>query len=160
MATYGAVKNFTYDYAVDHAAKIDVTQVTEQIKLWLQQRQRLLALYSSVANVYPGKQTTHNTVNVMERSSLCQALVDYLALGQFKVFVGIESCDNNGVTLRLLNCMNSSTNSILDFSDKYAITTKTADFRADIARLGEDLAGHLELEDKLLQAYQGQAIAA
>lgn len=161
MAMHGAMNHFTNDRVSEYHTTNFVNNTTErQLGLLLQQRQKLLTLYSSVANIYPGRRDNHLTVNVMARSSLCQLLVDYLAQGQLQVFAKLEDADQSGNITGLLNQMHLTTNNILDFSDKYATTTKTIDFRADLSNLAENLASHLELEDKIVNHYQTKQLVA
>ncbi len=93
--------------------------------------------------------------------ALCQALIDYLSAGHFKVFERLinefERHDNNSrmLALRLLNQIENSTTAAISFNDIYDTEAHCAELLdalpEDLSRLGVALAERFELEDQLIE---------
>lgn len=121
------------------------------------ERNEVLALYWRLA----GLESFENGKREPARKLLqefCQLLVDYIAAGHFSLYERIV----NGTERRrdiaqlaqdLYPRIAATTTTALDFNDKYDSGDKfevTDGFKADLSRVGEELALRIDLEDKLI----------
>ncbi|MDF1527613.1 MAG: Rsd/AlgQ family anti-sigma factor [Sedimenticola sp.] len=124
---------------------------------WLAERQQMLVLYCKLAGVEsfdpdkPEKQLLRD---------FCQLMVDYVAFGHFEVYDRITSGEERrGEVIKVAEAayprISEVTESVVSFNDKYDLADheqSLEDLATDLSILGEELAGRIELEDKLVKA--------
>lgn len=87
----------------------------------------------------------------------CQHLMDYIAMGHFKIFEKLEefyqsaSTENQALNTVLLNKIALTTDIAVDFNDKYTEPKNLEDLAQDLSHLGEHLANRMEWEDQLIR---------
>jgi len=129
---------------------------------WLQRRQELTVLYVAVDGL---RQFTPKKVPItIKVQALCQALLDYLCAGHFKVFERLieefehHDADSRALAARLLRQIDRSTAAAIAFNDIYDTEAHCAELldalAADLSRLGLVLAERFELEDQLIERLQ------
>lgn len=123
----------------------------------MDERQQMLVLYCKLAGIEsfspdkPEKQLLRD---------FCQLLVDYVAFGHFEVFDRITSGEERrGEVVRVADeaypKIAAVTELVVAFNDKYDLSDHQQpldNLSRDLSVLGEDLAGRIELEDKLVKA--------
>ena len=123
-------------------------------------RTQMLALYGELAahRPYSGSEQNEYILNLLQR--FCQALIDYTADAHFRLY---RFFDNNkerrinvvDIAKDVYPYIEDSTQTILDFNDKYDLTDDaTADLsrlETDLSILGETLADRIEQEDRLVE---------
>lgn len=122
------------------------------------ERSELLALYCRVAGLRPFDDEKADVHKLLE--DMCQMLVDYVAVGHFSLYERIVSGQERRQEVarlaeELYPRISETTDSVLDFNDKYDCEDNCAisnDFDEDLSLLGEILAERIELEDRLLEA--------
>ncbi|MCW8977023.1 MAG: sigma D regulator, partial [Sedimenticola sp.] len=90
----------------------------------------------------------------------CQLMVDYVAFGHFEVYDRITSGEERrGEVIKVAEAayprISEVTESVVSFNDKYDLADheqSLEDLATDLSILGEELAGRIELEDKLVKA--------
>ena len=128
------------------------------IKKLVDHRTQMLALYGELAAHRPftTAENSEYTTNLLQR--FCQALIDYTADAHFRLY---RFFDNNkerrssvvGIAQSVYPHIESSTQMILDFNDKYDVDSESMPLAAlehDLSTLGEKLADRIEQEDKLV----------
>lgn len=129
----------------------------QMVEKWLDERQQMLVLYCKLAGIEsfspdkPEKQLLRD---------FCQLLVDYVAFGHFEVFDRITSGEERrGEVVRVADeaypKIAAVTELVVAFNDKYDLSDHQQpldNLSRDLSVLGEDLAGRIELEDKLVKA--------
>lgn len=127
-------------------------QMIEQL---VYERTQMLSLYSQLAAKQPFSEL--NTVsNLLEQ--FCQALIDYTADAHFRLYRFIdEKRERRRAIIEVADEVYpkivESTQSILDFNDKYDLEDYSEQLFAlgnDLSLLGESLADRIELEDKVI----------
>ncbi|MCC6301326.1 MAG: Rsd/AlgQ family anti-sigma factor [Gammaproteobacteria bacterium] len=121
-------------------------------------RDQMLSLYSELAAQHPFREG--DSVNTL-LEQFCQMLIDYTADTHFGLYRYVdEKRERRRAVLevadRIYPTILTTTDSILDFNDKYdfennreGISLETLE--QDLSRLGESLADRIELEDQLIQ---------
>lgn len=121
-------------------------------------RDHMLSLYSDLAAQHPFKDE-ESVTELLEQ--FCQLLIDYTADTHFRLYRYVdEKRERRRAVLELADkiypTILSTTDSILDFNDKYdfehkreAISLETLE--QDLSQLGEFLADRIDLEDQLIQ---------
>jgi regulator of sigma D len=123
-------------------------------------RNEMLSLFSRLIAHRPFKAQDGEIPRLVEE--FCQALIDYTADAHFRLYRYIDERSErrrkiievaNKVYPKIMN----TTQAILDFNDKYE-TEETCDdvddLSVDLSQLGEYLAERIELEDKVIHAFQ------
>ena len=120
-------------------------------------RTNVLSLYSDLAAQHPFE-NKENIPDLLEE--FCQALIDYTADAHFRLYRYIdEKRERRRSVMNIANqvypSIVSSTQSILDFNDRYDADKKDFDMTLmrlenDLSFLGETLADRIELEDKVI----------
>ena len=130
--------------------------VSEIIDRWLEQRRLMLVKYCDLSTVtsFDGKNQEHGK----KLQHFCQLLVDYVSAGHFEVYhqlaeEGRAFRDREGLKLgaQMLEAIQTSTDLVLDFNDKYLETDDLQSLATDLSELGETLARRFELEDNMIE---------
>lgn len=121
-------------------------------------RDHMLSLYSELAAKHPFNENDSVT-DLLEQ--FCQQLIDYTADTHFRLYRYLdEKRERRRAVLDLAEkiypTIVTTTDSILDFNDKYDFENNREAIRLDtlehdLSRLGEYLADRIELEDQLIQ---------
>lgn len=130
--------------------------VNDIIDRWLHERQQLLVEYCNLSAIQ-----TFDEENLSHREqvkSLCQIMVDYVSAGHFEVYEqlikeGRHFNDKNGLkqAANLYEIIDSTTESLLDFNDKYQETDDLADLAADLSVIGQQLEPRFTAEDQMIE---------
>lgn len=129
--------------------------VSEIIDRWLQERQSLLVLFCKLSAEKESNFTAETEENLRH---FCQILVDYVSAGHFEVYEqllneGREFEDQEGLAQAKSHykIIDTTTEFILDFNDKYQETDDLSSLIADLSKLGESLATRFEAEDQMIE---------
>ncbi len=129
--------------------------VSEIIDRWLADRQQLLIDYCTLSETV---EELDNTQSGRLLQHLCQILVDYVSAGHFEIYEqlqkeGQEFDDQEGLKKagQLYQSIDSTTEFILDFNDKYQEIDDLDAIETDLSRLGEVLASRFEAEDQMIE---------
>jgi regulator of sigma D len=129
--------------------------VSEIIDRWLKERQDMLVLFCKISaqKSVPFSEETEITLR-----HFCQILVDYVSAGHFEVYEqlvneGHEYDDQEGLSVAKVQykAIDTTTEFILDFNDKYQETDDLGALLQDLSKLGESLATRFEAEDKMIE---------
>ncbi|MDZ7925245.1 MAG: sigma D regulator [Marinagarivorans sp.] len=128
--------------------------VSEIIDRWLNERQELLVDYCALSNAIKGD----DEINCGEKlRKLCQIIVDYVSAGHFEIYEQLvqeakELDDTDGLKAAsaFYQTVDSTTEDILDFNDKYQEIDDLETLSADVSKLGEWLATRFEAEDEMI----------
>ena len=131
--------------------------VSNIIDRWLQERQDLLVQYCALSSHLEDNEAEELIENGKDLKSLCQILVDYISAGHFEVYdqllkEGREFEDDDALKEagKLFTTVDSTTELILDFNDKYLETDDLEALTVDLSQLGESLATRFEAEDRMI----------
>lgn len=127
---------------------------------WLQSRRELLISYFQLAGLPPYQSDDGALPDAEDVKHFCGLLMDYVSAGHFEVYDQVASaCEQHGPQSRklaeeLLPQINNSTDSALDFNDRY--TSEISDEQmlkldGDLSKLGQAMEERFELEDRLLE---------
>lgn len=128
------------------------------------ERTEMLVLFCRLAGVEPSPTDSNGPLSNKAVQKLlqefCQILVDYVAAGHFTLYERIASGAERRREVAALAEQSyariaDSTELALAFNDKYDCgdhCDALNDLHQDLDRLGEDLAGRIELEDKIIKA--------
>jgi regulator of sigma D len=129
--------------------------VNEIIDRWLQERQDLLVLFCKLTAQKDGNFPSESESMLQH---FCQILVDYVSAGHFEVYErlaneGRELDDQEGLSKAkiLYKTIDSTTELVLDFNDKYQETDDLSSLLQDLSRLGETLETRFEAEDSMIE---------
>lgn len=120
-------------------------------------RTQMLTLYSELAAQHPFDDDDESVSELLEQ--FCQSLIDYTADSHFRLYRFIdERKERRRAVIEIADQVYprivSTTQTILDFNDKYDITEHgnlLAALEGDLSMLGENLADRIELEDKVIK---------
>lgn len=142
-----------------NAAQLHSKTLPDLIHKLLMSRQESLVLFHKLATLKP-MAPTGSVYHLLRRFR--QALVDYLALGPFEVYEALEeqTADSpyrqaRDVARRLYHRINDTTQTALDFHDRYEddlAASALPELNQELSRLGESLATRIELEDRIVAA--------
>lgn len=125
------------------------------IDRWLQERQDMLVQYCDISGI--DKSATSDQVRGEKLRGLCQILVDYVSAGHFEIYdqlikEGREFDDEEGLheAGHLFTIVDSTTEKLLDFNDKYLETDDLGSIDADLSSLGETLEIRFSAEDRMI----------
>lgn len=130
--------------------------VSDIIDRWLRERQELLVVFCKLS-----ERAQEDLDEQCEQSlqHLCQILVDYVSAGHFEVYdqlVQEGQALNNKEGLKTagesFKVIDSSTEYILDFNDKYQETDDLETIVGDLSKLGEIIEARFEAEDIMIEA--------
>lgn len=129
--------------------------VSDIIDRWLEERQELLVRY---CNLSEDRRKTRRAEYPVQLQGLCQILVDYVSAGHFEVYdqlikEGREFDDQDALkeASTLFSKIDSTTEIVLDFNDKYLETDDLTTIASDLSQLGETLASRFEAEDRMIE---------
>lgn len=119
-------------------------------------RAQMLSLYSELAAQQPFEDD-ESVSELLEQ--FCQSLIDYTADAHFRLYRFIdERKERRRAVIEIADQVYprivSTTQTILDFNDKYDITDHgdmLAALEGDLSVLGENLADRIELEDEVIK---------
>lgn len=130
------------------------------IDTWLSERQTLLVKYCELAGLPPFESNKNSLPDYAVITEFCQILIDYLSAGHFEVYDEIvEQCsgtDSADLANRLYPQITETTQTLVDFNDKYSNLPANSEFVGfdnDLSELGSTLENRMELEDELIHAY-------
>ena len=125
------------------------------VNQWLEERRAFLAQYGNLANIKTFK--AENTMHGESVQEFCQSMVDYLSRVHFEVFEKLLSSqsfvsrpEHQHQLISLIEKVEMSTGSLLDFNDKYLAIDDLDALTEDLSSLGEALAQRFELEDEVI----------
>ncbi|MES9937230.1 MAG: Rsd/AlgQ family anti-sigma factor [Sedimenticola sp.] len=145
--------------ATDNPDKERRGRTQDVIDNWLSERQQMLVLYCQLAGLEPFEPDKPNKQLLRD---YCQVLVDYMAFGHFEVYDRIAQGEERrrevlDMAEEIYPRAVEVTEMVVAFNDKY----DTSDHEQpldhldqDLSALGEDLAGLIEMEDRLVAAMQ------
>jgi regulator of sigma D len=129
--------------------------VSEIVDRWLQERQDLLVLFCKLSAQKDGN-FSGEAEGVLR--NFCQILVDYVSAGHFEIYEqlvaeGREFDDQEGLLKAKVHykTVDSTTELILDFNDKYQETDDLSALLQDLSKLGETLETRFEAEDQMIE---------
>lgn len=125
------------------------------IDRWLQERQEMLVNYCALSTV-----DTFNEDNSEHRQKVrhfCQSLMDYISAGHFEVYdqlikEGRDFGDKDALEAasKPYTLIDSTTEKLLDFNDKYQETDDMSSLAVDLSITGQQLASRFEAEDEMI----------
>ena len=129
--------------------------MSEMIERWIEERRELLVKYCELTEVTDFSDPENNYD--AELQEFCEIMVDYVSVGHFEVFEQITKeaeifGNDQGLdkSPKLIDKIQTTTELILDFNDKY-ITAKDLDaLIIDLAALGETFVQRFADEDVLI----------
>jgi len=133
------------------------TSSHQMIAKFVEERTRMLSLYSDLAAKHPYDDADSVTDLLTQ---FCEALIDYTADAHFRLYRYIDDRrERRGnvreVASQVYPVIIDTTQDILDFNDKYdAFDHKihVDKLETDLSMLGEKLADRIELEDRVIEA--------
>lgn len=129
--------------------------VSEIIDRWLQERQDMLVQYCALSGLE--KSADNEALRGAKLREMCQILVDYVSAGHFEIYdqlmkEGREFEDDDALKEAgsLFTVVDSTTEQILDFNDKYLETDDLTALDKDLSALGETLEVRFTAEDRMI----------
>jgi regulator of sigma D len=129
--------------------------VSQSIERWLEERRELLAKYCDLTEIIDVDDTAITHTEQLE--VFCELMVDYVSAGHFEIFDQLHKEgqlfeDSPGLEKEpnILEKIQSTTEYVLDFNDKYLSSNDLDALIIDLAGLGETLAQRFALEDNLI----------
>jgi len=129
----------------------------EMIQKFVQERTQMLSLYADFAAQHP-----YNDKEAIAEliEQFCEALIDYTADAHFRIYRHIDESTERrrsvyDIATKVYPQIIASTQSILDFNDKYDAEDHEIvvdDLEKDLSNLGEKLADRIEYEDMVIAA--------
>ncbi len=129
--------------------------VNDIIDRWLQERQQLLVSYCDLSAIKEFDESNIDHQNAVKR--LCQILVDYVSAGHFEVYdqlikEGKDFGDDAALktAVELYQVIDATTESLLDFNDKYQETDDLGELAQDLSEVGQHLDPRFTAEDQMI----------
>ncbi len=127
------------------------------IEKLMAERSEMLTLFCRVAGLEPFEHYRGKIPAKELLQEFCQVLVDYLAAGHFSLYERVANGTERrrsvaDLAAQYYSRISDSTQAALDFNDKYDGENFeiAMSFQDDLSRLGEILAGRIEMEDRLI----------
>lgn len=129
------------------------------IDSWLAERQELLVKYCQLVGLPPFEAKSNSLPDHVAITNFCQIMIDYLSAGHFEIYDNIvKQCSENGkdsavLAEKLYPLITETTDSLVDFNDKYANLPSDKElttFDYDLSELGKILEQRMEFEDELI----------
>lgn len=122
------------------------------------ERTEMLALYWRLAGLNPFGDTEQREPTQKLLQEFCQILVDYIAAGHFSLYERLVNGTErrrsvSDLAAQLYPRIADTTQTALDFNERYDCGEHGRipdSIKADLSRLGEELAVRIELEDRLI----------
>ena len=138
--------------------------MSEMIERWIEERRELLVKYCELTEVTDFSDPENNYD--AELQQFCEIMVDYVSVGHFEVFEQITKeaeifGNDQGLdkSPELIDKIQTTTELILDFNDKY-ITAKDLDaLIIDLAALGETFVQRFADEDVLIDLLHSKNVS-
>ena len=128
--------------------------VSEIIDRWLEERQAVLVQYCALSD---REQNLSDLQRGEKLRTFCQILVDYVSAGHFEVYdqlikEGREFDDAEALqeASKIYDTIDTTTERLLDFNDKYLETDDISSLTTDLSHLGEVLEVRFSAEDRLI----------
>ncbi len=129
--------------------------VSDVIDRWLQERQDMLVQYCELSSATSFDE--HDDTQCNQLRQLCQIMMDYTSAGHFEIYGKLirEAKDFNDQSALdeadlLYSRVEKTTDSVLDFNDKYQETDDFTSLQQDLSQIGERLASRFEAEDRMI----------
>jgi regulator of sigma D len=125
------------------------------IDRWLQERQEMLVKYCALStiNIFDESNSGHR----QKVRHFCQTLMDYISAGHFEVYdqlmrEGQDFGDKDGLKAasKSYKIIDTKTEQLLDFNDKYQETDDMSSLVVDLSTAGQQLASRFEAEDEMI----------
>ena len=123
---------------------------------WLHERQQLLVCYCDLSGT-----PVFDEANVEHQEQVkrfCQVLVDYVSAGHFEVYnqlikEGQDFDDKEALKTAsgLYQVIDNTTESLIDFNDKYQETDDLSDLVNDLSSIGQSLEPRFTAEDQMIE---------
>lgn len=144
-----------------HAPSERRARTRNEIKRLIEQRNTVLSQYYNLArNSEQDAPGSGNTLELLEE--FCQHMVDYMATGHFEIYRRIEEGnerrdDMTKLADQVMPRINDTTQVAVAFNDLYDKVDNLEDDAIKqlpnyLAKLGEELATRIDLEDKFINA--------
>jgi regulator of sigma D len=125
------------------------------IDRWLQERQEMLVSYCALSTIDTFSED--NSDHRQRVRHFCQILMDYISAGHFEVYdqlikEGRDFGDKNALkaAAKPYTAIDTTTEELLDFNDKYQETDDMSSLAADLSSTGQQLASRFEAEDEMI----------
>ena len=129
--------------------------VSEIIDRWLQSRQNLLVSFCTLSEKKGALEGDSDTEEKVRE--LCQNLMDYVSAGHFEVYEqlileGKAFDDKQGLekSRQHYQDIDDTTDTAVDFNDKYLETDDLSALVKDLSQLGEALESRFSAEDQMI----------
>lgn len=129
--------------------------MSEMIERWIEERRELLVKYCELTEVTDFSDPENNYD--AELQQFCEIMVDYVSVGHFEVFEQITKeaeifGNDQGLdkSPKLIDKIQTTTELILDFNDKYITANDLDALIIDLAALGETFVQRFADEDVLI----------
>jgi regulator of sigma D len=130
--------------------------VSDIVDRWLEERRELLVKYCDLIEIHDFDSA--NRAHGHKLQSFCEVMVDYVSVGHFEVYEQLAKeakafSDSAGLKAGadLVDKIQPSTESVLDFNDKYLETDDLDSLAKDLSVIGEALEQRFESEDKMIE---------
>jgi regulator of sigma D len=130
--------------------------VNDIIDKWLHERQQLLVSYCDLSgtNLFDEENVGHQE----QVKRFCQILVDYVSAGHFEVYDQLikegQDFDDKAAlkeAAELYDVIDSTTESLIDFNDKYQETDDLSELVTDLSNIGQKLEPRFTAEDQMIE---------
>lgn len=132
--------------------------IANTLHKWFNSRQDLVIAYTNLCNL--------NDINSKDAkddiNTMFQLLIDYVAIGQLKVFDNIvkKSKNNNDhskkLTHSILNKLLQTTLAVTELNEKYINNDDYSSIKKDLSTLGMIIYQRMDLEDKFIKIHLGK----
>lgn len=133
----------------------------KEIKQLIEERNSVLSQYYNLAKFTEDNVSSFNdTIDLLE--DFCTELIDYLAIGHFELYRRIEEGNERRSQIKklaedIMPRINDTTQIAVAFNDFYDKSNNISDDMLNqlpnyLAKLGEELATRIDLEDQLINA--------
>jgi regulator of sigma D len=130
--------------------------VSDIVDRWLEERRELLVKYCDLSEIHDFDSANRGHGDKLQ--SFCEVMVDYVSVGHFEVYEQLAKeakafSDSAGLKAGadLVDKIQPSTESVLDFNDKYLETDDLDSLAEDLSLIGEVLEQRFESEDKMIE---------
>ena len=129
--------------------------VSNIIDSWLHDRQQLLVVYCELSKINAFSEDNLDHQNQLKK--FCQIIVDYASAGHFEVYEqlikeGRDFGDTQALkkAASLYRVIDSTTEALLDFNDKYLETDDLSELANDLSAIGQILEPRFSAEDHMI----------